>query len=240
MNNTVEIDIIILSYAQLAELQQTTVDCVESLIASEDSALIKFNIVVIESEKSLGNYQYPGTITLYPNEPFGFHRYMNIGIDATTSPYVCLCNNDLIFRKHWASEILKYMDEIPDLISASPICSFLNRYTGIPLNSGIKFGYRVGFEISGWCLFMKREIFDKIGRLDENYRFSGADHDYANTLGVMNLKHGLVTSSIVDHLNNITLNLQSEDRQNELMLPGTYHSMKWGYRILPETAAGLI
>ena len=240
METNAEIDIIILSYAQNSELQQTTRDCVDSLIASEDPAAIKFNIIILESAKNLADYQYPGTTTVYPNEPFGFHRYMNIGIDMTSSPYVCLCNNDLIFYKNWASEILKYMDQIPDLISASPICSYLNRYTGIPLNSGIKIGYRVGFEISGWCLFMKREIFDKIGRLDENYRFSGADHDYANTLGVMKIKHGLITSSIVDHLNNITLNMQSEERQNELMLPGTYHSMKWGYRILPETATGLV
>ena len=236
MENKVEIDIIILSYARNPELQQISIDCIDSLLASEDAEEIIFNVVVIESEKSLKGYQYPSSTTVYPEEPFGFHRYMNIGIDMTTAKYVCLCNNDLIFYNRWASEILKYMDEIPDLISASPICSYLNRYTGIPLNSGIKLGYRVGFEISGWCLFMKREIFKKIGRLDENYSFTAADHDYANTLGVLHLKHALITSSIVDHLNTMTLNTYNEEKQVELMTVSTYHKMKWGHRILPEEA----
>ena len=240
MKKKTEIDIIILSFARNAELQQVTIDGIESLMISEDPALIKFNIIVIESEKKLNGYQYPFTKTIYPDEPFGFHRYMNIGIEMTTAKYVCLCNNDLIFHKRWASEILKAMDELPELISASPVCSYLSRYNGIPLNSGIKFGYRVGFEISGWCLFMKREIIKRIGKLDENYTFTGADHDYANTLGVMNIKHALITSSIVDHLNTLTLSTYSEEKQEELMTPKAYHTMKWSYRLLPAEAKGIV
>lgn len=229
-----EIDIIILSYAQDDQLKQTTLNCINSLINSEDPENIKFNILVIESQKGLKNYQYPFSKTIYPDEPFGFHRYLNIGIKKTAAPFLCLCNNDLIFHPSWASEIVKYMEEYPDLISASPICPVLQPITGIHLNSGIKFGYRVGYEISGWCLFMRRTLFKIIGQLDENYTFAGADHDYTNTLAVLGLKHALITSSIVDHLNSETINLQSKERQHELNKEiEDYMLNKWYNRTLP-------
>ena len=39
----IEIDIIILSYAHNDHLQKTTMDCIDSLINSEDIEKIKFN-----------------------------------------------------------------------------------------------------------------------------------------------------------------------------------------------------
>jgi len=237
MLNTIktEIDIIILSYAHNNQLKQTTIDGINFLIASEDPSKIKFNIIVVESQQELNGYQYNYTKTIYPEQAFGFHRYMNIGIDLTTAPYVCLCNNDLIFHKGWASEILNYMLEMPDLMSASPICTLAQPYIGFSLNSGIKTGYRAGFEIAGWCLFMRREIFKIMGRLDENYLFTSADYDYGNTLAVLDLKHALITSSMVDHLNNTTVNTQDQIRQDELNSPEFYY-YKWRHRLLPPLA----
>ena len=232
MEQKTEIDIIILSYAHNDLLKKTTMDCISSLIDSEDQKKIKFNIIVIESQKELNGYQYNYSKTIYPHEAFGFHRYMNIGIGLTKSPYVCLCNNDLIFHKNWASEILNYMAEVPDLMSASPLCSIAQPYIGFPFNSGIKIGYRAGFEIAGWCILVKREIFRIIGKLDENFKFTAADYDYGNTLAVLNLKHGLITSSIVDHLNSTTLNTHPKDKQDELNSPDLYY-FKWRHRIFP-------
>ena len=40
-----------------------------------------------------------------------------------------------------------------------------------------------GFEIAGWCIFVKREIFGIMGKLDENFTFTAADYDYGNILG---------------------------------------------------------
>jgi len=232
--NKTEIDIIILSYAQSQELKEMTIHCIDSLITSKDTASINFNILVIESYKEIKGYQYPYTKTIYPDEPFGYHRYMNIGIKLTSSPYVCLCNNDLNFHPGWASEILIQMTQIPDLMSASPLCSIVHPELGVPLNSGIRIGYRVGYEITGWCLFVKREIFKKIGKLDENYRFSAADHDFANTLALLNIKHALITSAVVDHGNSKTLKTQTKQRQDELTKGVLYHVKKWNYRLLPK------
>jgi GT2 family glycosyltransferase len=156
---------------------------------------------------------------------------MNIGISLTKSPYLCLCNNDLRFHEGWASEIVKYMQTYSNLFSASPICSLLHPHIGIPLDDGMRWGYRVGYELAGWCLFIKRALFKQIGKLDENYIFSASDNDYSNTLRVCNIKHALITSSIVDHLRGKTLFTQNDDRQGELLTLGTYYFKKWAVRL---------
>jgi GT2 family glycosyltransferase len=231
MEEKTEIDVIILSYAHTHSLLQLTKSCLISLFQSENQRRIKFNIIVIESHKQMQPYQYPGTKTIYPEQPFGYHRYMNIGINASYSPYICICNNDLIFHPNWASAILKQMKLDIELVSASPIASNYHPNLGISLSEEAIPGYRVGYEIAGWCLFYKRDIIRKIGILDENYEFSGADYDYAYTLWVSNLKHALITSAVVDHIAAQTLKTQSKVRQYQLTDDIIYHRKKWGSRI---------
>jgi len=234
-NVNIVIDIIILSYAHTDELKEVTINCINSLITSENPSEIRFNILVIESQKELSPYQYQYSKTIYPDQPFGYNRYMNIGISMTSAPYICLCNNDLIFHSHWATEILKPFKQFEDLSSASPACSFHHPKIGIQLNTGIKLGYRIRYEVSGWCLFFRRNMLNLTGKLDENYIFWCADNDYTNTLWILKLNHVLVTSSIVDHLENKTLNSQSLARQHELTESETiYFKKKWE----PRTGVG--
>lgn len=232
MEGITEVDIIILSYAQNQELKSTTEQCINSLISSEDPRKIKFNIVVIESENELEDFQYEHTTTVYPAEVFSYNRFLNIGIAMTAAKYVCLCNNDLIFHPFWATEILKAFNQHYDLSSASPACSIHHPKMGFKLHNGIYSGYRSRYEVAGWCLFMKRDIFRIIGKLDENYKFWCADNDYSNMLSVLRLRHALITSSIVDHLDGVTLDAQTQDRKDELTANEFfYFEKKWNYRM---------
>jgi GT2 family glycosyltransferase len=208
MAGITEIDIIILSYGQNSALRAVTEQCIASLLDSEDPQSVKFNVVVIESEKMLKGYQYNNSITIYPEAHFGYNKFMNIGIELTSSKYVCLCNNDLVFRPFWATEMLKAFDTYYDLSSASPICSIHHPTIGFELNSGLYAGYRNRYEVAGWCLFLKRDVLRIMGKLDENYRFWCADNDFANMLSSLHLGHALVSSSVVDHLEGYTSDQQ--------------------------------
>jgi len=228
----IEIDIIILSYAQNDDLKATTINAVNSLMDSEDPKLIQFNIVVIESQINMEPYQYQYTTTLYPDEAFGYHRYMNIGINYTSARFICLCNNDLIFHKNWATEILKPFFLYSDIWSASPVCSFLHPKSGFELNTGFRLGYGIREELSGWCIFFKRDLLKITGQLDPNLEFWCADNDYVNTLWALGLKHLLVTSSVVDHLENLTLRNQSlEDKQRLTLGACEYFEKKWNVKM---------
>lgn len=231
-NEIKEIDIIILSFAQTDELKQVTVNCLASLMASEDPEVIKFNIIVVESQKDLKPFQYDYGQTVYPDTPFGYNRYMNIGIAMTSSPFICLCNNDLLFHLLWATEILKPFEVYWDLHSASPMCTIHHTKLGMEPNIGLLPGYTERVEVSGWCLFFKRSMLSLIGQLDENFMFRHASHDYTHLLLALNLNHVLVTSSLVDHLDHTTLNQQEPERWNELMYQqDVYYEKKWDYRL---------
>lgn len=225
----VNIDIIILSYAKNEYLKGLTIQTIDTLLASEDPEKIHFNVVVIESNKTLQPFQFENAVTIYPTEEFGFHKYLNIGIKATNSPYVCLCNNDLIFHKNWASEIVKAMDNDPEMLSATPYCPVFHKGQGFPENAPPLQGY-FGVLI-GWCIFVKREIFDTIGMLDENFTFWYCDYDYSNTLEKFKVKNCLVSSSFVTHLGSESLKTTEKSEYQKLtQLPRLYFSYKWHHK----------
>jgi GT2 family glycosyltransferase len=223
-----KIDIVILSYAGTDTLKKITSQCVESLLHSENPAEIEFNVIVIESMKSLKPFQYPGTKTIYPRRKFGYHRYMNIGIEMSGNPYVCICNNDLIFYPRWASEILKAFEKDASLMSASPACTVHHPAMGFELDSGNYYGYEVRKELIGWCILFKRSILKTTGKLDPGFKFWFADNDYSNTLKKHGIKHALITSSHVDHLESRTLKTKNDVEQRELTSRERfYYEYKW-------------
>jgi GT2 family glycosyltransferase len=224
--NPIVIDIIILSYARNDELKKLTEQTIDTCLKSENPTEISFNIIVIESDKALKPHQFENTKTIYPDVKFGFHRYLNIGIKATSSEYICLCNNDLIFHENWASEIIKAMKNDKDLLSASTFCPNMHNGGKFKVNTGIFDGYENLF--SGWCFMIKRSLIDKIGFFDENFDFWYADADYLKTLKNNNIKNTLITSSIVSHINASTSkSLSPKEYFEYTLLPQLYFNYKW-------------
>ncbi|HVW16551.1 MAG TPA: glycosyltransferase [Mucilaginibacter sp.] len=226
MKDKVNIDIIILSYAKDDYLKGLTEQTISTLMDSEDPEKIHFNILVIESNKALAPYQFGHSTTIYPTEKFGFHKYLNIGINMTGSPFVCLCNNDLIFHKNWASEIVKAMENDPEMLSATPYCPNFHKKEGFAENVPPLQGY-FGLLV-GWCIFVRREIFGVIGPLDENLVFWYCDYDYCNTLEKFKVKNCLVSTSYVTHLGSESIELVDKKEHKKLtQIPRFYFSYKW-------------
>ncbi|TBU83009.1 glycosyltransferase [Pseudomonas daroniae] len=209
----VSIDVVILSFAKNEELRRMTEHCLSTLLASESPDSVVFRVIVVESNHAAPAYDFASVETVYLPPPFNYHRYMNHGIAKGSSPFVAICNNDLSFHPGWATSLLKAFSADDKLYSASPICSLHHPRNGFELHSGIHYGYGVLREISGWCLVFRREMLEITGMLDERFYFWYADDDYARTLKEKRLLHGLVTNSVVDHLDSRTLKTHSTLRQ---------------------------
>jgi GT2 family glycosyltransferase len=188
---------ILLSMTSSEELFRMTSNCISSLIASETT--LEIEIIVIESNKNYCNssFKYPEFVTvIVPEADFNFHKFLNIGIKASTGEYVALCNNDLIFHNHWFSEILKIKEENPSIKSFSPS----GKIDDYSFSKTFELGYKIRTHVMGWCIVANREVFPRIGFLDETFDFNYADNDYAMTLKKHNIKHTLVNTSKVEHL----------------------------------------
>ena len=187
---------IILSRTDTQELFEMTKICIQSLLDSETE--IDFEVIIVESNKQYleSGFQYNDFAkVIVPHEKFNFHQFLNIGIASATGDFMALCNNDLIFHKGWFSEILKVSEKHKDILSFSP-----SEEQGADTVKDFLIGYKVKQQLKGWCIVVKKELFKKIGPLDETFSFYYADNDYGMTLKYHNLKHALVYQSYVEHL----------------------------------------
>jgi len=208
----IDVDVVIISWAKNTKLHQETISCIKSLVNSEKSDIIKFHITIVESNKDIcyDNIESIGhTIkTIYSNKPFGYHTYLNIGLNEGNSEWTCLCNSDLIFKNHWATEILKVIlaqrqhdSKSWEYVSASPANPREDwHYNNL---NNIMVGYAVRQHVAGWCLFQSRNIFQKIGKLEERIKFWFCDNWYSVAMQFYKIPHIFVGTSIVEHHNNI-------------------------------------
>jgi len=190
------IDIIILSNGLDQYFREMTQTCINSCHASEET---KFNIIVYEQTDA----KYKNCTTINYDIPFHYNRLMNMGIESTNNPYICLCNNDLIFHKGWATECLELMKDY-GVWSCSP-----SHKTNTRAHKNERWvrGYRIGIggEVKGWCILCDRRVFDVIGKIDESVSFWYSDHVYAEQLEKHNISHILALNARVDHLFSKTL-----------------------------------
>lgn len=201
-----EVDVVIISWAKDEALRRVTLDGIDSLLEDNETS---YNVYVVESNKDV-NYDYYNNpsfhwgrkdfnvITIHTDEPFGYHKYLNIGRREGNSKYVALCNSDLTFEKGWANEIIKVMESHPEIKSASPWCPETQK-DNTPHKNKVYIGHRVRGEVAGWCIFQQRDIYDQIGELNEGVDFWFSDNIYANELQMRGIKHGLVCNSVVNH-----------------------------------------
>lgn len=208
------VDIIILSNASNFQIFQMNLNCINSLLESEDKAEIEFNIILVESNKD-AKYRYPETQIIYPNEIFGYNRFLNIGLQYVKGDYHAFCNNDLIFHKNWISNIIEYNNLNPKVLSFSPIDLKYPSMGKIASGAKPNWGYVPKYHIAGWCIVVKKEIFQEIDCIfDPIFDFYYADNDYGLTLLKNNISHKLVVNSVVEHLESKTISCDFNEINN--------------------------
>lgn len=229
----VEVDVVIVSYAKDEHLYNLTKRTITSLLDSESSEAIRFNIFIVESQLDVNWSQIsPEIKTISTSMPYGYHAYLNLGRKEGKSDWVVLANSDLFFTKNWMSEILESYKRNPSVPSFSPLCTLTQPQYGIFPNTGDILGYQIRRHISGWCIVQRRDIYDNIGDLDERFRHWFCDNDYSMTLYQKKIPHMLVTKSLVEHHSNITGkttdSVLSPEKKHELTYgAGAIFQKKW-------------
>jgi hypothetical protein len=211
------LDVVIVSDAKDNRLRNFTEQAIRSCLQNESKA--KLNIYVIETQA----IEYSDvTATIHPSEVIAYNKFLNIGAKAGNADYIAFCNNDLLFGKDWASALLEAMD-LFESKSACPYCPTSHQVDRslIKINSGVYAGYTIRQYFAGWCFVLTRELWNRIGGLDERLTFWCCDNSTAEQIKMQNERHILVTNSIVTHLGNgsHTLNDLPPAERQKLMHP---------------------
>ncbi|AXT20758.1 glycosyltransferase [Flavobacteriaceae bacterium AU392] len=182
-------------------------DCFTTFIESAKASEIKYEIILIESNKTNNwNYDLEHLKVIMPKGKFNFHKFLNIGVDNAEGTFYILSNNDVVFDKNWLLEILKVSQGNKNILSFSPFDANANKLSKqATKNNDYIVGYDIQKHITGWCLVIHKKVFDDIKQLDERFNFYYADNDYAMMLRKFNIKHALVTKAFVSHLEGISV-----------------------------------
>lgn len=182
-------------------------------------------------------------ITSSVNE--GFAKGMNRGMKSTTSPYVCLLNNDILVTEGWLEEMVKIADENSDIGIVNPSSN----------NFGLRFGkdttlerFAMTFKSQtgkwiemesgiGFCMLIKREVINKVGYLDENFGLAFfEDRDYSRRAKAAGFKCAMASGCYVYHLEGRSVKLL-KDKDKLFNANAEIFYKKWGK---PERIAYII
>lgn len=197
------VDLVFISNARNHKIKKTTQAAINT--AKKGANGLNVNCIVIESQR---NQIYSNAVTYNPDREFNYNYYLNFGAVRGTSEWIMFCNNDLIFQNGWLHALLS-----ADYPVVSPISRRDFRQVGMTENES---GWACGRNLSGWCFMIKRELWKKIGGLDDEFDFWFADNSFVSQLKAIDLPPMLVPASRVDHIGSMTLNTFPTERKNDL------------------------
>ena len=182
-------DLIIVTRSTTDYLRGMTQRCIYSAKADR--------VIIVETGQTVA-YDNIDVYAQFPGK-FNYNACLNWGLEFAENDIHILANNDLIFYDY--RSIGYHMTE-------NGFASGSAWYKGCQLPQGdfIYEGDDVGNRLTGWCIFITKETFKKIGLLDEGVDFWYSDNLYADQLRKHGLRHGLFCNARVDHIGNQTLN----------------------------------
>jgi GT2 family glycosyltransferase len=121
--------------------------------------------------------------------PFNYSRIVNIGARATTAPYILLLNNDTtVMTDDWVERLLEFCQQ-PDIGVVGCQLRYGDgrvQHTGIGIGYG-HMAYNLGMEwgvprdataVTGACMMVKREAFERVDGFDETMGIAYGDVDF--------------------------------------------------------------
>jgi len=143
--------------------------------------------VIIVDDGSPMHAEFANTEYIRLDENSGFTKAVNTGLENATGDILIICNNDIIFYPGW----LKGLTDTLKTHDISHICvSDQSWETKDEITENDKFG-------SLWA--MKRETYEKLGELDEQFKSYFSDLDYWRRAQNAGLKIGKNHNYIVEH-----------------------------------------
>jgi GT2 family glycosyltransferase len=183
----------------------------------------RLEVILVDNASSDGSVayvsqKYPWVNVLSLNKNYGFTGGNNAGVNMSKGEYVVFLNNDVMVDDNWLSELTKIVLENPDTILTSKslfidkpkiIDHVGSKATIIGRSFCINFGRKDDnlekgpkFVVQpyGASMLVKKDIFEKIGKFDEDYVTSLEDTDFGLRAWLLGYEIMYVPSSVFYHV----------------------------------------
>lgn len=202
-------------------------DCIDSI---KRNTAITYEIIVVDNGSCDGTIDYLRTVPeicgITNGYNLGFAKACNQGFRASSGKYIVFLNNDTLVTEGWLEPLVNCVEKNSTIGAAAS--KLLYPFTNIVQHAGICFTEREGclepchiyyrqrdsyagvnktrqFQaITGACLLVKREVFERIGGFDEQYLNSHEDIDLCLRIGEAGLRIMYCPESLVYHYESVT------------------------------------
>ncbi len=212
-------------------------DCINSVIENTNDTPYRFVFVNdcstdIRIHKFFNKIKRDKDIYIKNKKNLGFVKTTNIGLSQSKENDVVLLNTDTVVTYKWLSSIRKVIYKKQKYATANPLTNNASIYSILELshladNVNIQ---KIGKIINkssmhlypeipvsvGFCMYIKREVLNKIGILDEIFeRGYGEEGDFCMRCRVNGYSHILVDDAFVFHKGSVSMLLKGEIKKGE-------------------------
>lgn len=170
--------------------------CIESI--KQYTELNSVEVIVVANGCTDGTRQYVEQLghpfkLIWSNEPLGYTKATNLGIMASSGEYVVLLNNDTELLPQSTNLWLNMMEQkFTDSVGMVGPLMLHDDYSNHDV-------------LIFFCVMIKREVFDKIGLLDEIYSPGGGE-DIDFSIRMKNAGYQIAAVSDVEYMPHISTN----------------------------------
>jgi len=113
------LSVVIVSYNTVVLLH----DCINSILSTSDmdsTEIIVVDNASVDDSVAMVRQKFPAVRLLVQNENVGFGAANNVGVAASSAPYVMLLNSDAILLSNTARSLIRYLEENPGVSCVGP------------------------------------------------------------------------------------------------------------------------
>lgn len=225
--------------------------CVESVLA--DTSYPNIELVIVDNASSDETPQYLQELdereqrvrVILNDENTGFSKGNNIGLHACKGNFVVLLNNDTVVTQGWVRTMVNHLSRDESIGILGVITNNIGNEARVEtqyesVEQMPREAYMLTRESLGdvfdipvvafFCCGMRREVYDQIGDLDENFGLGFfEDDDYCQRVRQLGLRVCCANDIFVHHHLSASFNKIGSSRKDRLFVKNKeYYESKWG------------
>lgn len=234
--------IIIPTYNKLSYLKE----CIESIVAHTGTP---YEIVIVDSGSTDGTAQYVATLTgavqVWQSESnLGFAGAVNQGLALARGETILILNNDVVVTERWLDQMLTCLHSDETYGIVGPVTNYISGEQCIEtsydnLSQMHQFArqynqsnhelWQETRRLTGFCMLMRRELFDRLGYFDEGFEIGNCeDDDYNVRVRLLGLKLIIARDTFIHHYGSASMKELRTEFTRIFEKNQVYYGNKWG------------
>ncbi|HYJ85624.1 MAG TPA: glycosyltransferase, partial [Pyrinomonadaceae bacterium] len=237
--------------------------CVESIYARTEWP--NFDVIVVDNNSTDGTPEYLREAeTIFPNlkvilneSNLGFAAGNNIGLRQANGEYLILLNNDTVVTRGWLSTLIRHLHANPEIGLIGPVTNSIGNEAKVDV------GYTSLDDMPAWaanfvkehpgkvfsipmlamfCVAMRREVFQKVGFLDERFGLGlFEDDDYTHRIKAHGFRVACAADVFIHHFGQASFKKLLENGEYQQLFDENRrrYEQKWNIDWVPHRYAPL-